>query len=69
MNGKDTVCFSKKSDEWETPDWLFDQLNDEFRFNFDAAANHSNAKCGIRSEDSLNISWMYGLGTPSGGRA
>lgn len=45
MNGKDSACFSKKSDEWETPKWLFDLLNDEFQFVLDAAANGENRKC------------------------
>ena len=34
-----------QSDEWETPQWLFDALNAEFGFTFDAAANEHNHKC------------------------
>ena len=68
MNGKDTACFSKNSDEWSTPQWLFDLLDKEFHFNFDAAANRDNTKCGVYSDDSLKVSWCIGLGTPSGGR-
>jgi site-specific DNA-methyltransferase (adenine-specific) len=33
-----------KSVEWETPDWLFGMLNDEFNFTVDAAASADNAK-------------------------
>jgi len=69
MNGKDTVCFSKKSDEWETPQWLFDELNKEFKFDCDAAANKNNALCkwylgedytGAK-ENSIIIDWLHTL--------
>jgi site-specific DNA-methyltransferase (adenine-specific) len=45
MNGKDTACFSRASDEWSTPQWLFDLLDREFHFDVDAAANDDNKKC------------------------
>ena len=32
----DRVLFSSKSDEWETPQYLFDSLNAEFGFNLRA---------------------------------
>ncbi len=57
-----------QKDEWETPQWLFDHLNEEFHFNFDAAATYENGKCNTISSDSLNIPWYKGLGMPSGGR-
>jgi site-specific DNA-methyltransferase (adenine-specific) len=31
--------------DWETPDWLFNSLNKEFKFNLDAAATKYNKKC------------------------
>jgi phage N-6-adenine-methyltransferase len=34
-----------KSDEWETPDWLFRALDAEFGLDYDAAASESNNKC------------------------
>ena len=37
--------FSSKSDMWETPQWLFDKLNDEHHFTLDACAIPENAKC------------------------
>jgi hypothetical protein len=40
MDGKDTVLFSHKSDEYETPQWLFDLLDKEFHFYCDAAAKN-----------------------------
>lgn len=38
------VHFSHKSDEWETPPELFTELDKEFRFNCDVAANKKNKK-------------------------
>ena len=31
--------------EYNTPQWLFDALNAEFKFTLDAAASKANAKC------------------------
>lgn len=39
------VHFSSATNEWATPQWLFDQLNVEFHFALDAAATVENAKC------------------------
>lgn len=36
---------SSKSDSWETPQNLFDELNAEFKFNLDVCATKANAKC------------------------
>jgi len=33
------------TDQWATPQELFDRLNDEFRFTLDACATAENAKC------------------------
>lgn len=57
--------FSSKKQDWETPKKLFDELNDEFYFQTDVAANKENSKClnYIDSEeDALSISWEN-LGT------
>lgn len=32
-------------DDWETPEELFNELNDEFHFTLDAAASEENTKC------------------------
>jgi site-specific DNA-methyltransferase (adenine-specific) len=37
--------FSSKSDEWITPQWLFDALDFEFGFTLDPCSTHENAKC------------------------
>ncbi len=37
--------YSSKSDNWETPQWLFDRLNDWYGFETDVCAIPENAKC------------------------
>ncbi len=39
------VMFSSKTDLWETPQELFDRLNDGFQFSLDVCATPENAKC------------------------
>jgi site-specific DNA-methyltransferase (adenine-specific) len=39
------LMFSSKKDDWETPQWLFDELDAEFGFDLDAAASFENRKC------------------------
>ena len=54
------VIFSSRSCEWETPQWLFDNLDEEFHFTIDVAADHDNRKC-VRyytaEDDGLSKSW------------
>ncbi|MGW9920501.1 DNA N-6-adenine-methyltransferase [Staphylococcus hominis] len=40
-----SVHFSSKSNEWITPQHLFDELNREYHFTLDPCATHENAKC------------------------
>jgi len=57
---KNALMFSSKSDEWSTPQDIFDQLNAEFRFNIDLAATAENAKVPnfyTKEMDALSISW------------
>lgn len=42
---KKETLFSSASDEWPTPEWLFDKLNQEFHFDLDPCATPENAKC------------------------
>lgn len=45
---------------FSTPNWLFNYLNDEFKFTFDLAANKENAKCEkffSEKDDSLTKNW------------
>ena len=54
------VMFSSKSDEWETPQELFDELNKEFHFTLDPCANEQNHKCEkyyTRETDGLSQCW------------
>jgi phage N-6-adenine-methyltransferase len=37
--------FSSKTDEWATPPYVFDKLNDEFKFTLDPCATDQNHKC------------------------
>lgn len=39
------VLFSSNTDNWETPQDLFDELNKEFGFGVDVCASEDNAKC------------------------
>jgi len=57
--------FSSDSQEWETPQELFDELDKEFHFNLDPCASHGNAKCKVyftQQEDGLKQDWWYWVG-------
>jgi phage N-6-adenine-methyltransferase len=41
------LMFSSKSDSWETPQSLFNELNQEFHFTLDVCATNENTKCNI----------------------
>ena len=45
MKTKDSALFSSKSDEWATPQELYDKLDAEFDFNLDPCASDINHKC------------------------
>lgn len=52
--------FSSNSDDWATPQWLFDKYNEKFNFTCDACASHHNAKCThyyTREDDGLKKQW------------
>lgn len=68
------ALFSSKSTEWETPQWLFDELNKEFSFDIDVCATAANTKCerffsidndGLKQEwqDTCWMNPPYGRGT------
>lgn len=51
------ALYSSRSEEWETPGYIFKPLNDEFHFALDAAASESNHKCEryiSREQNALN---------------
>lgn len=39
------ILFSSSSDEWVTPDLLYNKLNEEFKFDLDPCSTDENAKC------------------------
>lgn len=39
------AMFSSQTDQWSTPQDLFDELNEEFDFTLDACADETNYKC------------------------
>ena len=52
--------FSSATDEWATPQALFDELDAEFHFNLDPASTDLNHKCQryfTKAEDGLLQSW------------
>ena len=54
------VHYSSKSNEWATPQNLFDKLNDEFNFTLDPCATDENAKCSkyfTIEDDGLSKDW------------
>ena len=53
--------YSCNSVEWETPQNLFDQLNNEFHFTIDVCATSENAKCKryyTKNENGLIQDWQ-----------
>lgn len=54
------VMFSSKSDEWSTPQEMFDMLNHAFKFDLDPCADESNHKCDLyytKEQDGLKQPW------------
>lgn len=57
---KTETLFSKKSDEWQTPLDLFEDLDREFHFDLDACATHENTMCPeyfTKEQDGLEQNW------------
>ena len=57
---KTDTLFSSKSDEWETPESFFQELDREFHFDLDACASDDNHKCEkyfTREQDGLSQDW------------
>ena len=55
-----SACFSSNSDEWETPQNLFDELNREFNFDLDVCATSDNHKCPVyftKEDNGLSKNW------------
>lgn len=59
MNGMN-VLFSSASEEWGTPQDLFDELNSVYNFTLDPSASNYNHKCEkyfTKDDDGLSKSW------------
>ena len=57
---KNELMFSSASDEWETPQYIYDLLNAEFNFEVDLAATKENTKCESfysKESNSLEQDW------------
>lgn len=54
-----SVHFSSNSDEYETPDSIFNPLNEEFNFIADMACTEENKKCELGFTNSLAAPWVY----------
>lgn len=55
-----SALFSSDSGAWETPQFLFDALDAEFRFTLDAAASMDNRKCRVFysvHQDAFRLQW------------
>lgn len=48
----------KLSDQWQTPQWLYDELNEEFNFDIDLCATSENSKCYAYGTDYLHDEFM-----------
>lgn len=60
MNRVTPVLYSSRSEMWETPQWLFDELDEEFHFTLDVCAVPENAKCSnfyTPEQDGLKMPW------------
>lgn len=58
------LMFSSKTDLWTTPRSVFDELDKEFNFTLDTAANDSNAKCSkyfTALDDGLRQDWSNNI--------
>ena len=54
------ALFSSKTDEWSTPQHIFDALDAEFDFNLDPCATDENHKCEryyTKEQDGLSQNW------------
>ena len=56
-----SVHFSSETDQWSTPNDLFERLNSIFNFGIDVCADSDNAKCDVfydESMDGLKQDWQ-----------
>ena len=54
------AMYSSASNEWATPQWLFDELNEIYEFTLDPCATNEDAKCAkfyTKEQDGLLQDW------------
>jgi len=51
--GNDGSGNVEERDDWQTPQWLFDKLDEQYKFSFDCCATKENTKC-IRFTNNFN---------------
>ena len=51
------VMFGRATDEWSTPQWLFNALNSEFGFTTDVACTWRNSLCSYSIFSALDTDW------------
>ena len=57
--------FTSKTDEWATPQWLFDGISDHYNFVLDVCATKENTKCNkyyTKEQDGLSKYWNHTVG-------
>lgn len=60
MNGINESWYTSNTQEWATPQKVFDELDAEFHFTLDPCCTHENAKCEKHytiEDDGLSKSW------------
>ena len=60
MSNFNRVLFSSSADQWETPEYVFEELDREFHFTLDVAADERNKKCEkffSKEDDGLSQEW------------
>jgi site-specific DNA-methyltransferase (adenine-specific) len=58
------AMISSKTNEWETPDWFFNVLNNEFNFTLDPCCKKETAKCNkfyTIENDGLEQDWSHDI--------
>lgn len=58
MQYKHQYRTENQKDEWQTPDYIFNPLNEIFQFTVDGAATSRNSLCPVHFSDGLKDSWQ-----------
>ena len=54
MKGNNGLGNIIERDEWQTLQWLFDKLNEQYCFTFDCCANEDNKKFAVNGTSIIN---------------